>query len=176
MTKNSRICQEPFSQSRGKKVCFWSVLYNLITLICHKTHLILNPFYCFRDRGLFCCPSISALDVKQQQMMLSQNKLGRRTAGLQGCGRIQTTIEPGFPIPSTICGFKDHTLMNYWLQQFILEILRKDGTVIHPTCLYRSSVHCNVIWKQFELGYDFENGRKYVKFIQRVRKNAQGGL
>lgn len=39
---------------------------------------------------------------------------------------------------------------------------------------YQEHLDCQA--EQFEIGYDFQNGRKYVKFIQRVRKNAQGGL
>ncbi|XP_053402220.1 uncharacterized protein LOC123548692 isoform X4 [Mercenaria mercenaria] len=36
--------------------------------------------------------------------------------------------------------------------------------------------HIGVMAEQFELGYNEENRRRFIKFIPRIRKNAQGGL
>ena len=38
---------------------------------------------------------------------------------------------------------------------------------------YQEHVNCQS--EQSEIGYDVQNGQKFVKFTQRIRKNAQGG-
>ena len=229
--------------------------------------------------GRFADP-LTDFDVKQQQknaIPMKTRKSNNWAVGLwkewaeNRNTKIQTTVEPGYPIPTTIGGFdKDYSLMDYWLQRFILEIRRKDGNPYPPNTLVqitsalqrylRTDCDINVnfykdddptfagfrktldarmkdltaqgigiktnksdpvtkddehqLWAsgvfnmdtseglsnavffyngkafgfrgyqehldcqadQFEVGYDFPNGRKYIKYTQRVRKNSQGGL
>lgn len=46
-----------------------------------------------------------------------------------------TKSEPGFPIPLNVGLITDYSLLDYWMQRFVLEIRRKDGKPYPPSTL-----------------------------------------
>jgi hypothetical protein len=183
---------------------------------------------------------------------------------------LETAFEPGFPIPANVENIKDNSMLDYWLQRFIVEIRRKDGNPYPPSTLlaitsgiqrhlrtennaqvnffkedentflgFRKALdarmkeltvqgvgvsvkkadpitkqdeqtlcdtgvfslnsstglsnalffynvkvfgfrgfseHLECQAEQFDLAYDHENNRRFVRFTPRIRKNSQGGL
>ena len=66
---------------------------------------------------------------------------------------LATALEPGFPIPLNVTDIKDFSLLDYWLQQFIIEIRRKDGqpypgnTLIQISSALQRHLRANSIFK-----------------------------
>ena len=62
-------------------------------------------------------------------------------------------LEPGFPIPLNVTDIKDFSLLDYWLQRFIIEIRRKDGqpypgnTLIQKSSALQRHLRANTIFK-----------------------------
>ena len=66
---------------------------------------------------------------------------------------LATALEPGFPIPLNVTDIKDFSLLDYWLQRFIIEIRRKDGqpypgyTLIQISSALQRHLRANSIFK-----------------------------
>ena len=62
-------------------------------------------------------------------------------------------LEPGFPIPLNVTDIKDFSLLDYWLQRFIIEIRRKDSqpypgnTLIQISSALQRHLRANSIFK-----------------------------
>ena len=62
-------------------------------------------------------------------------------------------LEPGFPIPLNVTDIKDFSLLDYWLQRFIIEICRKDSqpypgnTLIQISSALQRHLRANSIFK-----------------------------
>ena len=62
-------------------------------------------------------------------------------------------LEPGFPIPLNVTDIKDFSLLDYWLERFIIEIRRKDSqpypgnTLIQISSALQRHLRANSIFK-----------------------------
>ena len=62
-------------------------------------------------------------------------------------------LEPGFPIPLNVTDIKDFSLLDYWLQRFIIEIRIKDSqpypgnTLIQISSALQRHLRANSIFK-----------------------------
>lgn len=70
---------------------------------------------------------------------------------------VVTALEPGSPIPLNVTDVKDFSLLDYWLQRFIIEIRRKDGqpypgnTLIQITSALQRHLRANSKFKDVNL-------------------------